>query len=471
MHLRVVTIIAMEQTVMWIRTLVLLLLVHAARASVAHAVSPPSSPEGIAANEPPEGTPVTEKGMAAGETPRDEARIEELERRQAILTEEIRRLRESLVLPERPELKSAYGLGPAASKVYHAEPGVSIGGYGEVYGSTTLPGAIGGAEGAEGRAVVDALRSVLYVGYKFSDRLLVNSELELEHGTTGGTVSSGGGSFSAEMLSLDFLLDRALNLRGGVLLVPVGFINEVHEPAFFHGVQRPIVERAIIPTTWRAGGAGAFGEIGERLSYRTYLVTSFNALGFSTDGLRGGRQKANRELARDLSWVGRLDYAMTTDSFVGVSAYVGRQGQNQLIDGVRRGVFMQLYEGHVQMMWRGLEVRALGAIVMLDHAGALSRQAGTTVANVLYGGYVEIAYDLLEDTRTFAPWVRISRLDTQAAVPNGWPRDATRDRLVTEVGLTYRPLPEVVLKTNYRVQLQAVGQAPDTFEIGMGYVF
>ena len=109
-------------------------------------------------------------------------------------------------------------------------------------------------------------------------------------------------------------------------------MNEFHEPPFFFGVNRPEVERRIIPTTWRENGVGIFGTaFAETLSYRAYVVNGFNARGYGPGGLRGGRQKGNRALAEDLAFVARADWSPTPELLLGGSVYNGDAGQDQEI--------------------------------------------------------------------------------------------------------------------------------------------
>ena len=70
---------------------------------------------------------------------------------------------------------------------------------------------------------------------------------------------------SVEFATLDFLLHDSANLRAGLVLVPMGFLNEMHEPVTYFGTHRPEVEKRIIPTTWRSGGGGLFGSLGDRV--------------------------------------------------------------------------------------------------------------------------------------------------------------------------------------------------------------
>ena len=204
------------------------------------------------------------------------------------------------------------GLGPAASKVYNVERGVSIGGYGEMLYQSFASETEDGSASAKSDQL-DFLRAIVYVGYKFNDRIHFNSEIEFEHASTGK-----GGEVSVEFAYLDFSLRPELGIRGGMLLVPMGFINELHEPPIFYGARRPEVESAIIPTTWRENGAGIFGEAGP-VEYRAYAVAGLDASGFSASGIRGGRQKGARSLAEDFAFTGRVDLTSVPGLLAGIS--------------------------------------------------------------------------------------------------------------------------------------------------------
>jgi len=398
-----------------------------------------------------------------------EADVDELERKLDIVTEELRKLKEEEAAPEAKPLESKYGLGPSASKVYLRDRGLSLGGYGEFNYKESL---------SDGDDTYDFLRLVLYAGYKFTDRIVFNSEIEFEHASTGSNDTAG--QASVEQAYLDFFLKDWANVRAGLVLVPVGFINELHEPPFFHGNERPSVERQIIPTTWRANGLGVFGDVGETLSYRSYVVTSLRAERFSSANIRSGRQNGNIERAKDFSWVGRLDYTPVLGLDLGASIYLGNQGQgDDLVLGATTDdvdAFMQMYEGHVQWHHRGLEIRALGVYVNLEDTEELSINAGEPIGSDMWGAYGEVAYDVmpwvLPDTEQYlAPWVRYSRYNTQEDVPSGFVADDEQDREDLEVGFSYKPIPQVVIKTEYRYLDAKEGDRPDEFRLGAGFVF
>ncbi|MGH8498772.1 MAG: hypothetical protein ACRERV_08215, partial [Methylococcales bacterium] len=404
----------------------------------------------------------TSGGVAA-----ESAQVDEVARKTDILTREVEKLRTALVIPEEKALKSEYGLGPAASKVYHADKGLSIGGYGEASYQNVVSDQGSTPDNA------DLLRAVVYLGYKFTDNILFNSELEFEHSST-----EKNGDVSVEFANLDFLLDPRVNIRAGNVLQPVGFINLIHESPYFFGNRRPEVEKLIIPSTWHENGVGLFGEILPGLTYTTYGTNGLNAKGFSSTGIEEGRQAGSQAIAEDLAWVARLDYTLPSHPGLtfGGSAYLGNSGQNQLYAGQKINVFTQLYETHIQWKYYGVEFRALGAWGHIGDAAALSLDRGQTIGKSNYGGYTEIGYNalplLLPDTAQYlAPFFRYERFDTIASAPSGFADNPNLDRQVFQFGLQYKPIPNIVIKADYRNFSAKAGNVPDEFNLGLGYVF
>jgi len=324
---------------------------------------------------------------AVDEATAQEDRIAELERTVAILADELERTRSELAVPEGQPLSSKFGLAPAASKIYDLGRGLSIGGYGEGY----YRNLVDDQGGAKNHA--DLLRMVLYTGYKFTDRILFNAEIEFEHATTGSTESSSGGSVSIEFAYLDFMLSDWANIRAGLVLVPMGFVNEIHEPVSYFGVNRPEIERQIIPSTWRENGVGVLGTLFEQVDYQAFVINGFNAEGFDSGGLRGGRQKGNRALAEHLALVARLDWTPIQQLLVGGSVYHGNSGQNQDV-GVS-GTFgsysveipdtpTTIWEVHAQYEDHGLHLRSLFTMAEIGDSADLTAALGPVGA--LSGG-------------------------------------------------------------------------------------
>jgi hypothetical protein len=413
------------------------------------------------------------EGGGEGEAPAPPAdRLSELERRIDVLAGELERLEigEAAVGAE----SSEFGLGPAASKIYRQSEGLSIGGYGEMlYQAPDSERDDGTASGRQDE--LDFLRAIVYFGYKFDDHFLFNSEIEFEHATAG---EDNEGEVSVEFAYLDYLWRRQLNARAGLVLIPMGFLNELHEPTVFLGARRPDVERVILPTTWRENGFGLFGEVGP-LSYRTYVVNGMRGEELSAGGLRGGRQNGSEAIAEDLAWVGRVDYTPVPGLLFGASAYLGDSGQD-LVDPDGRGVELgtTIFEGHAEWRWRGLELRALVAKAELDDVARLNRTLGLTgtasVGEELSGWYVQAGYDVLAriaSVRQLVPYARYEEYDTQDAVPAGFASNPANDVESLTLGLAFRPIDQIVIKADFQDYDNGAGTATDQFNVALGYIF
>jgi len=260
--------------------------------------------------------------------------------------------------------------------------------------------------------------------------------------------------------------------------MPMGFINQIHEPPFFFGNNRPEVERRIIPSTWREIGAGLFGAITPALTYTAYVVNGLNAAEFSANGIRDARQSGSQATAEDFGYVVRMDYAPNSlpGVSVGGSVYAGNSGQDQSFGGQKADVFTQLYEGHLQWKYRGLEFRTLGSWGHIDDAEILSAYKSQTIGSENYGWYTEIGYDVLpllmpSTAQYLAPFFRYEQFDTVAEAPVGYSDDLSKDRQIYQFGLQYKPIPNVVIKADYRNIKAKKGDPGDDFNLGFGFIF
>lgn len=374
------------------------------------------------------------------------------------------------------------GFGPAASKVYKVPRGVSIGGYGELiyedFDDTRQDGSPSGRPDQ-----LDALRGIVYLGYKFNDEFLFNSEIEVEHAATDQA-----GSVSMEFVYLDYRLSPLLGLRAGLLLPPMGFLNELHEPPVFLGTSRPATEQQIIPSTWRENGVGVFGETGA-FAYRAYLLNGFDgvgggssgASGFSASGLRGGRQNGSKAVAEDVAGVARLDYVGQLGLTVGASAYVGNAGQNTpdpLLPGGTIEALTFIWEAHGEYRAHGIDLRALYATATIDDVvqinAAKALTGAETIGERLTGWYVHLGYDVLRRARTshqLIPYVRYETLNTQDEVPAGFSADPVNDREIISVGAAWKPIPNIVGKVDYQFHRNDADTGIDQANIAIGYLF
>src|SRR3989440_5441950 len=211
---------------------------------------------------------------------------------------------------------------PCPVRILAAQERTTVGGYGEVhYPNPTGP---------KTPPVVNLARFVVYLAHSFDDRLAFRSELEVEDAKIeGGQV---GGEVALEQAYLDYRLADWITLRTGLVLPPVGIINETHEPPTFNGVERPGFDHDVIPTTWREIGLGAVGTIPGRsgLVYRVYLVNGLRADGLAAgEGIREGRPEGRQASFANPSVTGRLEWARPGAKIGGAALFGGSAGNNR----------------------------------------------------------------------------------------------------------------------------------------------
>jgi len=414
----------------------------------------------------------------------DSAKLGELERKIDLLTQEVEKIKlgES---SEAPAEKSVSGFAPASSKVYFAKPNkVSIGGYGEF--AVTAPSKRrqnGDPSGQKKQA--DLLRVVLYTGYKFNDWILFNSEIEFEHGGSGEAAESRG-EITIEQAYLDFKFHEKIGVRAGNVIVPLGLVNETHEPTAFHGVNRPNVERNIIPSTWHENGAGVFGEVGP-VSFRSYILAGLNAklsVGPSTDGftgssaIRGGRTSGSKTSIEDLAWASRVDVTPVSGLKAGAGLYIGQADQGD----VTFSVPVTLWETHATAEYRGASLKALYAAGSIGNADSLNvaqtftNAAKNSVASRFFGGYVETAFDVLtlvknNKGQSLSPFFRYERYDTQAKTPGAFAKDPANSRVEYTLGATYKPIAQVAVKLDQQWKLNQARTGVNQWNLGLAYIF
>jgi len=326
-------------------------------------------------------------------------------------------------------------------------------------------------------AELDFHRFVLLFAHQFSDRIRFVGELELEHAFVEGLEDAG--ELELEQAYVDFLLTRAFNVRAGMVLMPMGIINERHEPPVFYGVERPLVDTVILPTTWFEVGAGVFGEVGRGLRYRAYVTSPLNALEFSAgEGLREGRQRGNRTNIQKPAVTGRVEYVRVRGLTAGAGFWAGESG---FAFQPRFDVPVRVWEADARFARGRFEARAEIAGVHITEAGtlndAVARLTGLNpnVAERLRGAYAEGAYRLFSSRRIgdVAAFVRYENADTQNRMPAGYVPLKAFDRDLWAFGATYWPDPDVAIKVDYvreRNRSQVV-PAPRSFNIGLGWWF
>ena len=362
----------------------------------------------------------------------------------------------------------------SAEKLLATDGNLLIGGYGEVHYNQPLST----TQNKNGK--LDVHRVVMLFGYNFDDRTSFVTELEYEHVK----------EVYVEQAFLQYELNDFMNLRAGLLLVPMGIINEYHEPTTFHGVERPWVDKYIVPTTWREIGMGLSGNIIQSsLRYQIYVMNGFNGFDGSPEfsgssGLRGGRQKGAESFMTSPAFSARAEYYGLPGFNIGLSGYYGKS-QSSLFDGLEKSknqavemadssrIGIAMVGLDVRYQKRGFQLR--GQYYLTNHSNTNEYNAftGSDVGSSMAGGYLEAGYDVLsltESNHQLIPFARYSNYDTHYKTENIIQNNKTYNRNIITTGLSWKMSRGAVIKTDIQWIKEKENYDP-TFNMGIGVMF
>jgi hypothetical protein len=340
---------------------------------------------------------------------------------------------------------------------------VTLGGYGEmVYNQP---------EGDNG--TLDVHRLVLMLGYKFDEKTQFITEIEVEHVE----------EIYIEQAFVNYAISDNVNLRGGLMLVPMGIVNEYHEPTTFNGTERPAVDHDIVPTTWRELGVGVNGRFPEiSLGYQAYIFNGFKSTalddeggvkGFlkGKDGLRGGRQKGIESTVDSPTFSAKLDYYGIPGLRFGLAGYFGQtQAADEVedLDGANIGVSMVGFD--VRYAFRKFTARGEFIYASLSDTDKYNTLTGRDLGSALMGYYVEGAYNLLPLTakQKLYAFARYEQYDTHASTEGSLVSNDAYNRQDITAGLSYHIANGVVLKGDYQFKDNALDGAEVSNQLNFG---
>ena len=396
-------------------------------------------------------------GLYAG--PAFAADVDELKRRIDILSEEMDGL-----------MKGAGGATEHKRFAIH--------GYGEMHYNNN----------SGSKATLDNHRFVIGIHGELADWIHLNAEIDYEHAAQ---------ELEFEFGYLDFLLNPVANFRAGVMLMPVGALNEFHEPPLFWSAERPFLQQNIIPTTWGAGGVGVFGAVNEGVSYRIYVTNSIQNIrprgfssgegngngGFSgqfstTSGIRGSRKQVNNIAAEDLAVSGRLEFSRLAPGLqVGFSFFTGDSTQGHISEGGRTTII----EGDFKYRRNWFDMNASIVNIFIDDAKEMNAYCATNgctsqIADNVFGYNVQVGVHLLQlmqvsTTHDLVPFVLYERIRPQDSMPTGAAPNRAGNFDVITAGVSYMPIPDVALKADYQNLDIENGKADQRFNMAVAYMY
>jgi len=330
--------------------------------------------------------------------------------------------------------------------------GVTIGGYAQIdYNEPD-----GSAPGK-----LDVHRLVLLFGYKFNEKVSFLTEIEYEHVQ----------EVYVEQAYLKYKLNESANILAGLMLVPMGIINEYHEPTTFYGVERPNVDNVIVPTTWRELGVGISGKIDNAsLKYQAYLFNGFKSYAGGagiikgSNGLRSGRQKGAESFVSSPNLSSKLDYYGIPGLRVGLSGYFGKtQTDDSSIEASTVGVSMIGLDARYK--YNNLELRGQYINANLSDTEDYNTLTGKDLGSKMTGLYGEIAYNFnLKGEEKLTPFLRFEKYNTHAETEGTLVANKAFDKNELIFGLNYKVANGAAFKIDYQLVNNAVSGS-DTSKI------
>jgi hypothetical protein len=363
----------------------------------------------------------------------------------------------------------------AQQKAAAAGGATTLGGYGEInYNSRT----IADDATADSNHRLDLRRFVIFLGHRYSDDLHFYSELEIEHAVAS---SEDKGEVELEQAFIDYRLGDSVNLKTGLFLIPLGILNETHEPPTYYGVERNFVETWIIPSTWREGGIGVYGEVAQGLRYDVGITSGFDSgkIDNPNTGIASAHQELQLANVNDLSTYAALNYLGLPGLRLGGGIFTGHTGQNGATNPLLKDVSarLTLWDLHGQYRTGDLELQAVYARGTLGDADKVSAALFSASADPLliapkafYGWYGQVAYHVWKNgDQDLAPFIRYERYNTQQEVAAGYSANPLNDETVTTAGANFTIHPQVVFKVDY--QTFKTDREKNRFDLGVGYMF
>ncbi len=348
-----------------------------------------------------------------------------------------------------------------------AEPTTVLTGYGEINYNRPRD---------SGQAQADLRRFVLGLQHRFDDRTKLVTELEIEHAVSS---ADDRGEVALEQAYVERQLSPDWSLRAGLFLMPLGLLNENHEPTAFYGVERNFVETAIIPTTWREGGVQFAGNLGNGLTLQGGVSTGFDLTQWdatSSEGRESPLGSIHQELALaragDLSIFGAANWRGVPGLLLGGGVFSGNATQRQAATSAR----VTLWDVHARWTPGNWDLSALYARGTISNTAALNAPLvgnPTLIPAAFDGGYVQAAYTLWRKAdlalTPFARWEQFNTAKQYADLgPGLTPTTAAAERVFT-LGANLALGSGVVFKAD--VQRFRSSRDLDRLDLGLGWSF
>ncbi|HKN85682.1 MAG TPA: hypothetical protein VJV04_02360 [Nitrospiraceae bacterium] len=389
------------------------------------------------------------------------------------------------------------------AKPFVASPKAILGGYMDISYTNTRKGAMdngySGITGSGLNSSFDQQRFIPFIYADITEHVKMAAELEIEHGIR--ETSANELEFGLEFAQIDYLVHERFNFRAGIILLPVGKFNLLHDSPLNDLPDRPLVSQFVIPTTMSETGAGFYGTFYptriSKLDYEFYVTSGpcgNDKTGAPTvneiQGTRGSRQRKcltddGLDINNGKAIVGRMAFSPLLGVEVAGSGYRGsydpfskRPLSIWAIDWtLQRGPWELIGEAawaYIQDNSRALTNNTISTPTISSFApgSLLTGIGGNSGLGIppqrMSGYYIQTNYHFMPEflTRlapkrfgegsTFTGVVRWDRVNTNLDNPGGL---GDLERLT--LGLNFRPVEDTVFKFAYFFDMKATNDATE----------
>ncbi|MCC3860383.1 hypothetical protein [Pseudemcibacter aquimaris] len=338
-------------------------------------------------------------------------------------------------------------MGPRRTGRFTFPTGTSVGGYGELHWNG------GNAD------QIDFHRYVMFFNHEFNDRIRLFSEVEIEH-SLAGDGKPGEVEMEQAFIEIDVTDNSYVDI--GLQLVPVGILNETHEPNTFYGVERNNVEKNIIPTTWWEAGIKYTQNVGDNLRFEAMLHSGLETP-IDSFKIRSGRQKVAEANWKNAAYTGRMTWMPAS----GVILAATLQYQSDLTQSSITPTSATLFETHADIKRMISDKNEFGLRALYAQWNLNSDEAELMGKDIQRGWYIEpsLRHHINAD-QSIGFFVRYSMWDNTAG------SDIDTANKQTSFGVNYWPHQRVVLKADYQIDNYAnVDSEDNRFNLGVGFQF
>lgn len=355
---------------------------------------------------------------------------------------------------------------------------VSIGGYAETNWQHL------GTDGITDGHQFQFRRLSLFVASSIAKRIKFLSEIEFENDPT--EVEEGKPTeVDVEYAAIDFAFHPLLNLRGGIILNPIGAFNQNHDGPKWEFTDRPIAMTQMLPATWSNSGFGFYGKQYKgdwMLGYEFYLTGGFNGSIIDNDRNKTFLPEARENAARFATIesgsplvTGKLAFRNMKIGELGIS-YMGGVYNKYMEEGVaiddKRRCDVFAIDFNTTLPHIKTNVIAEWAWVFVQVPTDYAPQYGTKQQ----GGFMDIVQPVLK--RNIFGWenavlnvaCRLEYADWNVGTFKETGQNVADDLWSVMPALSFRPTQQTVLRLNYRFMKQhdIIGNPPSTTA---GFIF